>query len=284
MNLRQLRRHWNRFGQTDPLWAILADPDKKGNRWQIDEFFRTGKEEVAAVMSYVRSLGIEPPKSRALDFGSGIGRLTQALAKHFEEAWGVDIAPSMIQLAEKYNRHPGLCKYYVNTQPHLRLFEDATFGLIYTSLTLQHMRPEYARAYLKEFLRLLVPRGILIFQMPSERVLHPKDPGESARGEAQQRSVLARIRQAVASVVPQTAHDLYLRLRYPEPFPRWEMYGIRKGELERFLEVNGAQILGVVQDQSAGPAWISYRYYVTRTQVARQGRSGIHDKVFAAGA
>ena len=80
MNIKELKKHWNRFGETDPLWAILTQPDKKGNRWKLDEFFRTGEGEVATIMDYVRSLGINLRRSRALDFGCGVGRLTQALA------------------------------------------------------------------------------------------------------------------------------------------------------------------------------------------------------------
>ena len=76
MNIKELKTHWNRFGETDPLWAILTQPDKKGNRWQLDEFFYTGEEEVARIMDYVRSLGIDLRRSRALDFDCGAGTLT----------------------------------------------------------------------------------------------------------------------------------------------------------------------------------------------------------------
>jgi 2-polyprenyl-3-methyl-5-hydroxy-6-metoxy-1,4-benzoquinol methylase len=112
MNIKQLKKHWNRFGKADPLWAVLTWPDKRGNRWQLDEFFQTGEQEVDSVLNHVRSLGINLRGSRALDFGCGVGRLTQALAKHFKEVCAVDIAPSMIQLAKKYNRHGRKCRFY----------------------------------------------------------------------------------------------------------------------------------------------------------------------------
>jgi hypothetical protein len=57
--------------------------------------------------------------------------------------------------------------------------------------------------------------------------------------------------------------DFYLRLRYPDP-PIMEMHAIKREELERFLELSGARILGVVESQAAGPDWISYRYCVTK--------------------
>lgn len=52
---------------------------------------------------------------KALDFGCGMGRLTQALTKYFEEVYGIDIAPSMIKLTEKYNRYDNKCKFFLNT-------------------------------------------------------------------------------------------------------------------------------------------------------------------------
>jgi hypothetical protein len=39
MDIKELKKHWNRFGKADPLWAIVTQPDKKGNRWQRDDFF-----------------------------------------------------------------------------------------------------------------------------------------------------------------------------------------------------------------------------------------------------
>ena len=53
MRLRGLRRHWNEYGKSDPLWAILTAPDKKGNRWSIDEFLQTGREEIAGIIAYL---------------------------------------------------------------------------------------------------------------------------------------------------------------------------------------------------------------------------------------
>lgn len=62
-----------------------------------------------ALIEYVRSLNIDCPRKHALDFGCGVGRLTQALAAHFDEVTGVDISPSMIKLAKKYSRHGDGC-------------------------------------------------------------------------------------------------------------------------------------------------------------------------------
>ena len=259
MHITRLRKHWNRFGETDPLWAIITLPDKSRNRWQLDEFLGTGEADVAWVMNNIRSLGINLRHSKALDFGCGVGRLTQALANHFEEVCGVDIAPSMIRLAKRYNRHGEKCRFYVNDRADLRLFDDATFDFIYSLITLQHMEPQYAKAYLREFSRLLVPQGVLVFQMPSEEV---RSEPESKKEDD---TFFAQIKQFIKSVAPKPMLHFYRRLKGTETFPRMEMHGIRREELEGFLKQNGAQILHAVQDWYPGPSWISYIYFVMKT-------------------
>lgn len=57
----------------------------------------TGIEEINSIIKYLKGLPVEISYKRALDFGCGAGRLTQALAGYFEEVCGIDIAPSMIE-------------------------------------------------------------------------------------------------------------------------------------------------------------------------------------------
>jgi SAM-dependent methyltransferase len=167
MDLLDLQRHWDAFGKRDPFWAILTDPSKRGNRWTPEAFFETGSVEVAELLEHVHRLDVPRHWRRALDFGCGAGRLTQALGDRFDSVLGVDVAPSMIDLARAHNRHGARCTYEVNDRPDLSRWPDGAFDLIYTSRVLQHIEPRYSVAYLREFLRLLAPGGILSFDLPS---------------------------------------------------------------------------------------------------------------------
>jgi len=167
--LQQLRDQWDRLGRSDPFGAVLTDPDKRNGRWTADEFFETGTSEIATVLEHARTLGLRIRFRRALDFGCGVGRVTQALANHFDRCDGVDISPSMLETAARYNRHAGKCQYHLNETTDLGLFADSTFDFVYSVLVLQHMAPEYAKAYLRELVRVLVPGGLLVFQMLSHR-------------------------------------------------------------------------------------------------------------------
>jgi ubiquinone/menaquinone biosynthesis C-methylase UbiE len=167
MNLGDLKKNWEAFGERDPLWAILTDPSKKNNQWDLGEFFATGEAEVEVLIDAIAAFS-EPLKyDVALDFGCGIGRVTQALCRRFKRCVGVDIAQSMISLAREHNRFADHCQYVVNDTDDLRIFEDNRFDLIYCNIVLQHIPPDYSTRYIREFVRVLAPGGLAVFQAPS---------------------------------------------------------------------------------------------------------------------
>lgn len=244
MEITGLQNTWDQLGKDDPLWAIISREDKKGGKWSVDEFFATGEKEIGDVMRYVDALPRKFARSNALDFGCGIGRVTQPLAKYFNEVTGVDIAASMIALAKQYNTHGDRCIYIHNKTGDLQAFTDDNFDFIYTNITLQHMEPRFAKKYIQEFLRVLTPHGILIFQLPS----HIK---------------VTNIRTLILRLVPKMMVRAWYRL-WSGTQPRIDMNGIRRDDVVSFLKQNGAIILDVAPDQSAGKDWASYRYCATK--------------------
>ena len=61
----------------------------------MEEFFRTGEIEAAEVVSDARALGVPRRFGAALDFGCGVGRITQALAHHFDQVEWARSHPAM---------------------------------------------------------------------------------------------------------------------------------------------------------------------------------------------
>ncbi|SDS24573.1 class I SAM-dependent methyltransferase [Opitutus sp. GAS368] len=167
MRLSRTKRHWDKFARTDPFWAVLTDAGKKGNQWRVDEFFQTGVDSVDAE---IKGVLLHCPALRfgtALDFGCGVGRLSQALARHFTRITGIDISAEMLALARQYNRHGERVDYVLNTRDDLSQLADGTFDFVYSIITLQHMEPVYARRYIAEFVRVAAPGGVILFQVPA---------------------------------------------------------------------------------------------------------------------
>ena len=172
MSLERHRRDWEALAATDPLWAVLTDPARKGGRWTREEFLATGEAEIAEVLERAERLGRPSRRRRALDFGCGAGRLTRALALRFDEAVGVDIATGMVEAARELNADVPAARFEVNDRPDLSRFETGAYDLVYTSLVLQHLPDQRAiEAMIAELLRVTAPDGLFVFGLPAEQAL-----------------------------------------------------------------------------------------------------------------
>src|SRR5262252_7703433 len=97
-DLKTVRLNWELFARTDPLWAILMDPAKRNGKWDPQAFFDSGVREISTVLDYVEGQGLSVDfDGMALDFGCGVGRLSQALAARFRRVVGVDISAEMVK-------------------------------------------------------------------------------------------------------------------------------------------------------------------------------------------
>ena len=165
---------WDRHARLDPLWAILSDPSKTGRRWDLRSFLETGRREVSLLMYQLRALGIDLRRDAALDFGCGVGRLSQPLATYFDRVVGVDISLEMIRLAHEINQYPARVRYVCNAREDLAVLATGEFTFMYSNVVLQHIEPASALRYLSELLRVVAPGGVLVFQLPS----HLRPPEE----------------------------------------------------------------------------------------------------------
>ncbi|MCP5116638.1 MAG: class I SAM-dependent methyltransferase, partial [bacterium] len=194
------------------------------------------------VLQYANSLAYPKRRAKALDFGCGVGRLTQALVEHFDEVHGLDVSKGMVRQAREFNRHGDRCVYTQNEQPHLGCYPDARFDFIYSNITLQHMAPRLALGYLREFLRVLAPGGLLVFQLPTRRL----------------RPLRARLLGNV--------YQHFVRIIWPIVWPGRplvEMYGISRKKVVSTLSQSGGKVLDVRTVNSAGSDWETLRYAVT---------------------
>lgn len=240
--LRAVRGVFEDLGREDPMYAALSRNAYRGNRWDPAEFFETGRTEIADVMSYVTSFGLHLKPDRALDFGCALGRLTQALADHFGEVVGVDIASSMIERAREHNTHGSRVTYLVNTAPDLSQFESGTFDFIYTNKVLQHIPPEHQLGYIREFVRLLRPGGVAVFQTRNGPDIRP-----------------GTLRALLYTLNRTYFRRLAQRVRGR---PAYEMHFVARSRVESAVTDAGGRVADVV-DLSRGKPARSLRYCVT---------------------
>ena len=233
------------MSELDPLWAILSHQDKRSGGWEVDEFLASGRTEIAGLME--RADALERPLKRrsALDFGCGAGRLTRALAEHFDRSVGVDVSPTMVEHARRLNADQP-CEFVANDQPDLCGFRDDDFDLVYSRLVLQHMpSPHAILRYVGELVRVLAPGGLLAFEVATHIPLqHRLQPRPRLYG------ILRR-----SGVSPET---LYHRLNL-HPI---RMSFVPADRVEAGLTGAGGRILGVDVHRVTGGV-TSSMYYVT---------------------
>jgi 2-polyprenyl-3-methyl-5-hydroxy-6-metoxy-1,4-benzoquinol methylase len=231
--LEQLQQHWNISQESKALAAVLT----RHGDLDVPAFFRSGVAEVEDVLRVLDEHGLDWRSwPSVLDFGCGPGRLSQAFAAHFDEVTGIDVAPSMIELARSYATASGSrCQFAVNAKPDLSMFSGSKFDVVYSSLVLQHMPPELSRSYMAEFMRVVQPGGVAVFQLPSR-------PARTATG-------------IILALAP---------MRVARLFRKSDMYAVPVDEVTRIIMAAGGEMLEVRDDESAGPNWISHTYFVRR--------------------
>lgn len=165
-------KNWEGLAKKDPLWAILTDEGKKGNQWKIDEFFRSGEEEINTLFNLLgKNNWLPPVTDHALDFGCGVGRTSRSLAGRFNKVTGIDASETMIQKAgELKTTYPGNVEFIVNTGKDLSLLPDEEFSFIFSTIVLQHIPYPHSLKFIAEFTRKIRKGGIMVFQVPTRDI------------------------------------------------------------------------------------------------------------------
>jgi SAM-dependent methyltransferase len=242
------RAAWEDWGRIDPFWAILTAPDTRHGGWDIDRFFATGVDMVAAMLAHTQRYGRPARPGTALDFGCGLGRLTRALAPHFERTYGLDVASTMIKQAKRLD--PGSGAVFVrHDREDLSRYESGSVDFLSCLLVLQHLPSRDAiERYLREFVRVLSPGGVAAVQLP-ERVPPRDDPYVplGTRGKRWLRAV---------GVSPTF---LYERLGWE---PEMLMSAVPYEETVRIFEAVGGRLLDAPPEERHPGGVISRTYYI----------------------
>ena len=240
--LDRLRRVWETLGRDDPLWAVLSQADKRGDRWDPDEFLATGHVEIDAQLAALVPSGYPRRRGLALDFGSGAGRLTRALSGHFERVIGIDVSASMVAAATRLNADVEGVEFRVNASSRLEGIADASIDFVFSHITLQHIPAGLAVGYVREFFRVLAPGGAAVFQFTT-------GPDRSLRGH-----LFDRVSNRWLNFLRRVAW------RRNTVF---EMHGVRESELAWSLQrFSHLRVLFATDDGAAGQGWHGRRWCV----------------------
>jgi SAM-dependent methyltransferase len=160
---------WEYLGKTEPYWSVLTSDRYFMDTFHQsrDAFFATGEIEVQALESTVVRVGLPfPQNARCLELGCGVGRVTAALAKRFQEVVAVDVSQPHLSIAknELAQLATNINFQQLNNINHIDMF--GKFDLVYTKIVLQHNTPPVINYLLRSILNSLKSGGVALFQVP----------------------------------------------------------------------------------------------------------------------
>jgi 2-polyprenyl-3-methyl-5-hydroxy-6-metoxy-1,4-benzoquinol methylase len=154
---------WDALGTSDPDWGVLSDPALRHGGWGplLEDFYASGEKAIESILSELPAI----ERRLAIDWGSGTGRLTFALARSFDRVVGVDISSSMIDLASRRARDRGVTNVEFVNHEVFQPGHDA--DLCVSLLVLQHAPSlDAIAADLARMASALAPGGTLVVQLP----------------------------------------------------------------------------------------------------------------------
>jgi len=173
---------WERWGQRDPYFGVITDPKYRREGLTEEarsEFFASGEAHVRYVSEMIRQyLGADFRARTVLDFGCGVGRLLIPFAREAEEAYGLDVSPSMIEEARRNCESQGVAnaRLLVSTDSGLAAL-GRTFDLVHSYIVFQHIPPPRGIALFAALVDLVAPGGVGALHCTYAKACHAETHG-----------------------------------------------------------------------------------------------------------
>jgi SAM-dependent methyltransferase len=146
--------------------GMKATWDAAAGAERVDEYVGDPATARAELDGLFGRLGDDGRGGMCVEVGCGPGRMTGLLAGHFDRVVAVDVSREMLALARSRVGAPNV-EFQVVDGESLDPVEDAVADVLVCYLVLQHI-PErrIVTAYLREFARVLSPKGRAFVQIP----------------------------------------------------------------------------------------------------------------------
>lgn len=219
-----VQHNWQAMGNSDPYYSVLTSPEYFGTPPQdvIRRFFQTGFSDVERFFKTLERNDLIPPRhTTCLEFGCGLGRITRALAPHFEKVFAVDISAAHLALAEKHaveDEVQGIEWTQLVSVGALDALPQV--DVIFSLIVLQHNPPPVIDRIIRQFARMLKPGGIAYFQVPTYRLGYAFD-----------------LQDYLDSTIGQGGMEMHV-------YPQWRVF-------QHFIEA-GAEPIEIMEDGMTG--------------------------------
>lgn len=160
---------WEKLAKENAYWAVLTEDRFRGelDAAALDAFFASGSENVDGFLRLLSSTfpDLTSPFETVVDFGCGAGRLLIPMARLSDVAYGVDIAPTMRELASENAGRIGLSVECVDT-PEVLVRRGVQADWVNSYIVLQHIEPRRGYFLINDLLQCVKPGGVATLHIP----------------------------------------------------------------------------------------------------------------------
>ncbi len=169
---RRLKISTLQLGLEDPYYSVLTDPRWRGHAEAdlIEDFYSTGAGDLQRLESWLaRNRVYVNWDGLCAEYGCGVGRFTEWLAKKFNSVLALDVSASHLDLATRRAEGKQILKRvkYVRVTGPADLAMLTGIDLFYSVIVLQHNPPPIILAILAAAFSGLNDGGIAFFQVPT---------------------------------------------------------------------------------------------------------------------
>jgi len=173
---------WEKWGARDPYFGVVTLEKFRApslSEEVLEEFFATGELHAEHVLNASRTFfGSDYLPRSVLDFGCGVGRVLIPLARGMDRALGVDVSPSMLQLARTHCNSRGAAHAELALSDDTLSQVQGSFDLVHSAIVFQHIEVHRGRELFRQLLRRVSAAGSAVIQVTYGKAFHPETYGQ----------------------------------------------------------------------------------------------------------
>jgi len=158
---------WLEWGKKDPYYGVYSE-----NRFRTaniehtkDEFFQTGEKNVRWMLDRAENHFGLINKGSALEFGSGVARMSIPLGRLFLSVTGVELSPDMRAEAKRNCASQGIANVEFVPSDDALSAVPGKYDLVLSYIVLQHIHPERGIQIIDQLLSRTNKDGVAILQV-----------------------------------------------------------------------------------------------------------------------
>jgi 2-polyprenyl-3-methyl-5-hydroxy-6-metoxy-1,4-benzoquinol methylase len=165
-----IKEAWQAEGRTQAHFSVLSSEEFLPTNLarSIDSFWASGEAEAVLATRILARHGVANLAERVcVEYGCGVGRVTNGFARLFKTVHGYDISEPHLVHARQHTAEVGLKNIVYHECLEMMKTQIEPCDFFYSAIVFQHNPPPVIMELIRRALASLRPGGVAIFQVPT---------------------------------------------------------------------------------------------------------------------